>query len=322
MAETWSGEFYCVKCKEKREADGEVQGERQGHPDGQGCLPRLRHQPQPHPRQGLSPHPQHRRHDGGIPTRVPPSFCVRAHLWSAVRGPRRLRLASGHALDLRPRTPRRAPRPRHLQVGLYDDRRVVLARTATTDAVIARDPRAPAPGHRPARCRRHGGSTGAERLCRAARRHSRGGPTVVRRGAWACSDGWGPTRHLSSDRAGLVRIGLRSAPRPTSCSCCRAGELDRERLDALVRSETPHLVVRAVDGGVRRGPLRGPWAHRVPALPRRPPEPSATPIPGRALTRYIEATRTPRGDGRPDARRPRAGPAGPRLGRARPASPT
>ena len=25
MAETWSGEFYCVKCKEKREAEGEVQ---------------------------------------------------------------------------------------------------------------------------------------------------------------------------------------------------------------------------------------------------------------------------------------------------------
>jgi hypothetical protein len=24
MAETWSGEFYCVKCKEKREAEGEV----------------------------------------------------------------------------------------------------------------------------------------------------------------------------------------------------------------------------------------------------------------------------------------------------------
>jgi hypothetical protein len=24
MAETWSGEFYCVKCKAKREADGEV----------------------------------------------------------------------------------------------------------------------------------------------------------------------------------------------------------------------------------------------------------------------------------------------------------
>ena len=24
MAETWSGEFYCVKCKEKREASGEI----------------------------------------------------------------------------------------------------------------------------------------------------------------------------------------------------------------------------------------------------------------------------------------------------------
>jgi hypothetical protein len=24
MAETWSGEFYCVKCKEKRAATGDV----------------------------------------------------------------------------------------------------------------------------------------------------------------------------------------------------------------------------------------------------------------------------------------------------------
>ncbi|MGL5809723.1 MAG: DUF5679 domain-containing protein [Nocardioides sp.] len=24
MAETWSGEFYCVKCKEKRQAVGEI----------------------------------------------------------------------------------------------------------------------------------------------------------------------------------------------------------------------------------------------------------------------------------------------------------
>ena len=53
MAETWSGEFYCVKCKEKREAEGEIQRQRQGHQDGQGRLPGLRHQPEPHPRQGL-----------------------------------------------------------------------------------------------------------------------------------------------------------------------------------------------------------------------------------------------------------------------------
>ena len=24
MAETWTGEFYCVKCKEKREAEGQI----------------------------------------------------------------------------------------------------------------------------------------------------------------------------------------------------------------------------------------------------------------------------------------------------------
>ncbi len=30
MAETWSGEFYCVKCKAKREADGEVKVDEKG----------------------------------------------------------------------------------------------------------------------------------------------------------------------------------------------------------------------------------------------------------------------------------------------------
>jgi hypothetical protein len=25
MAESWSGEFYCVKCKEKREAEGHIE---------------------------------------------------------------------------------------------------------------------------------------------------------------------------------------------------------------------------------------------------------------------------------------------------------
>ena len=30
MAETWSGEFYCVKCKEKREAEGEVRVNEKG----------------------------------------------------------------------------------------------------------------------------------------------------------------------------------------------------------------------------------------------------------------------------------------------------
>ena len=51
--ETYSGDFYCVKCKEKRAGRG--QGRRDERPShGQGHVPRLRHQPQPHPRQGLS----------------------------------------------------------------------------------------------------------------------------------------------------------------------------------------------------------------------------------------------------------------------------
>jgi hypothetical protein len=30
MAETWSGEFYCVKCKEKREAEGNIEVNEKG----------------------------------------------------------------------------------------------------------------------------------------------------------------------------------------------------------------------------------------------------------------------------------------------------
>jgi len=45
-----------------REVQGEARGlgrsarQRQRHPDGEGQVPRLRHQPEPHPRQGLAPH--------------------------------------------------------------------------------------------------------------------------------------------------------------------------------------------------------------------------------------------------------------------------
>ena len=56
MAESYTGEAYCVKCKEKREFTGEVVERRP--PDGAGHLPRVRHQAQPHPRQGLTLHPR------------------------------------------------------------------------------------------------------------------------------------------------------------------------------------------------------------------------------------------------------------------------
>ena len=53
MAETWSGEFYCVKCKEKREAEGEVKVNDKGTRMAKAVCP-VWHQPEPHPRQGLS----------------------------------------------------------------------------------------------------------------------------------------------------------------------------------------------------------------------------------------------------------------------------
>ena len=39
MSETWSGEFYCVKCKEKREASGEVHVSDKGTRMAKGVCP-------------------------------------------------------------------------------------------------------------------------------------------------------------------------------------------------------------------------------------------------------------------------------------------
>ncbi|MBP2391019.1 DUF5679 domain-containing protein [Aeromicrobium fastidiosum] len=39
MAETWSGEFYCVKCKDKRETSGEVHVSDKGTRMAKGVCP-------------------------------------------------------------------------------------------------------------------------------------------------------------------------------------------------------------------------------------------------------------------------------------------
>lgn len=39
MTETWSGEFYCVKCKDKREAEGTVQVSDKGTRMAKGTCP-------------------------------------------------------------------------------------------------------------------------------------------------------------------------------------------------------------------------------------------------------------------------------------------
>ena len=52
--ETYKGDVYCVKCKEKREAEGKVAVSDNGRRMAKGQSPRLWHEPEPHPRQGLS----------------------------------------------------------------------------------------------------------------------------------------------------------------------------------------------------------------------------------------------------------------------------
>jgi Domain of unknown function (DUF5679) len=39
MAETYKGEFYCVKCKEKREAEGDVVVSESGRKMAKGICP-------------------------------------------------------------------------------------------------------------------------------------------------------------------------------------------------------------------------------------------------------------------------------------------
>ncbi len=39
MAETWSGEFYCVKCRDKHEATGEVSVSEKGTRMAKGTCP-------------------------------------------------------------------------------------------------------------------------------------------------------------------------------------------------------------------------------------------------------------------------------------------
>jgi hypothetical protein len=78
-----------------------------------------------------------------------------------------------------------------------------------------------------------------------------------------------------------------------------AGELDRDRLDPLIRTRTSHVVVRLVDGGAVLGPFVVPGttaclrcidAHRC---VRDPDHVAVT-------ARYIRATERPRPDGVPD----------------------
>lgn len=138
-----------------------------------------------------------------------------------------------------------------IQVGLHAERRVVLPRTPLVEQTLLD--------------LLHGDATGAEpaaaEVLDALRAHGclrpdPGGPpprvAVVEQGHSAAPTG--------SDRVGelLGAAGLRLTPWLSTCDVALVvswTELDRDVLDPLLRSGTPHLVVRLVDAGAVLGPF-------------------------------------------------------------------
>ena len=98
MAETWSGEFYCVKCKAKREATGEVHVSDKGTRMAKGICPVCWYQAEPDSRQGLihhdvwtvgSPSRSSTRHVGTSGTPSTGLGWLRAEVTQHVRGEHR-----------------------------------------------------------------------------------------------------------------------------------------------------------------------------------------------------------------------------------------
>jgi bacteriocin biosynthesis cyclodehydratase domain-containing protein len=135
----------------------------------------------------------------------------------------------------------------HPQIGLYDGRRALLPRTETVERTLARllerqpldeDPAAAA-------VLDHLDRTGclvrdrppSAPVAVLGRLEGPGLPDVVELLAAA-----GITTTRSPDLAGVVVV-------------LSPGELDRDRLDPLIRTGTSHLVVRLVDGGALLGPF-------------------------------------------------------------------
>ena len=148
--------------------------------------------------------------------------------------------------------------PHHLQVGLYDDRRVVLPRTEVTEQVLAWlaegrpvDLADPGVAATVARLVGSGCATPRREVHERARR---------RRSARVCllGDDLG-TGHGFDTAAALARAGLAQVlTHPSNADVVlvgSAGEVARELVDPLVRRGLPHLVVRLVDAGAVVGPF-------------------------------------------------------------------
>ncbi|MBV9831263.1 MAG: hypothetical protein JOZ82_06665 [Marmoricola sp.] len=193
--------------------------------------------------------------------------------------------------------------PHHLQVGLHGERRAVLPRTDAVLEVVrriaVREPvdltepgMASAVGHLVATgCAVPAVTSGGVR-----RRRSRARVEVLGDLGSRAPD---PVALLAT--AG-VSTG-RAAGDPDVVLVLVRGELDRGTLDPLLRREQAHLVVRVVDGAVVVGPFVVPGRSAClrcidSHLSVGDPDHLAV------LTRYVAATRGPRGDGHDELAEP------------------
>jgi bacteriocin biosynthesis cyclodehydratase domain-containing protein len=181
----------------------------------------------------------------------------------------------------------------HLQVGLHPARRTVLPRTPAVESTLAAlldGPVAADPGTEEvlATLREHHCLVPHDQVTGAAQRLER---------ARVSLDGDLPGVHDLLERAG-VRV-VPAGARADAVLLGGVGELDRDRLDPLVRDGTSHLVVRLVDGAALLGPFVVPGVTaclRCIDAQRSITDPDLVPV----TSRYVRATSRARADGVPD----------------------
>jgi hypothetical protein len=180
----------------------------------------------------------------------------------------------------------------HLQVGLYDDSRVLLPRTAEVEETLAR-----LLHQRPL-----DDNEGTAVVLGLLEQHGclERGPSAAE-GRVAVLGGW-ETPGLPDLGALLAAAGLTLTHSTVEADVVLVqslGELDRELLDPLVRRRTDHLVLRMVDGGAVLGPFVVPGVTaclRCVDAHRSVLDPDHVAV----TSRYRRATSGPRDDGAPD----------------------